>query len=130
MGMRIFSLRNSLGVLALMGAATGCFLKQSDDVGSSGDEVVSGAEATLLLKSTLVLDAGCLATKVGPRQLLLSARCVSENKAAFTKGKVLGYTTANNAGARENVLAPAGADSGSRDSGTTTTSTDAGGQGD
>lgn len=121
-----------LGLIGAVGmtGATGCFLSQEEEVSSSPDEVVSGAQASLLLKSTLVLDAGCLATKVGPRHLLLSARCVSGNE-AFAKGKVLGYKTANNATAKgeETVLAPADAGNGrGRDAGSS--STDAGATGD
>lgn len=138
MATRIFStLRGSswvLGLLGVVGAsgATGCFLSKGEEVSSSPDEVVSGAQPSLLLKSTLVLDAGCIATKVGPRHLLLSARCVSGNE-AFAKGKVLGFKTANNATptkAEDTVLAPADAGNGrGRDAGSTSTA-DAGTAGD
>lgn len=123
-----------LGLLGALGVsgATGCFLSKGEEVSSSPDEVVSGAQPSLLLKSTLVLDAGCIATKVGPRHLLLSARCVSGNE-AFAKGKVLGFKTANNATAtktEETVLAPVDAGNGrGRDAGSTS-STDAGSTGD
>src|SRR5687767_6924818 len=105
----IFStLRSSAWVLALIGGAgaTGCFLTKDEDVSQSPDEVVAGAEVSMLLKSTLVLEAGCIATKVGPRHLLLSARCATAHADDIAKGKVLAYKTANNAGA-EDVLAPA-----------------------
>lgn len=119
-----------LSIVAALGAtagATGCFLSEKEDVSTSPDEVVSGAEVSLLLKSTLILEAGCVATKVGPRQLLLSARCVSAHKDAFAKGNELPFKTANNAKARtgtNDVLAPASStDAGARrDSGSTTTS--------
>ena len=38
-------------------------------------------------------NAGCTATKIGPRQLLLAARCVVKNR-AFDVGNVLTYTVA------------------------------------
>lgn len=130
MGTRTFStLRGSSWMLGLIGAigmtgATGCFLSKGEEVSSSPDEVVSGAQASLLLKSTLVLDAGCIATKVGPRHLLVSARCVSGNE-AFAKGKVLGFKTANNATGtkEETTLAPvdAGGNGRGRDAGSSST---------
>jgi hypothetical protein len=131
---RIFStLRGSAWALSIVGAVgaaagvTGCFLNEKEEVAGTADEVNSGAEVSLLLKSTLVLEAGCVATKIGPRHLLLSARCVSQHKEAFAKGKTLAFKTANNAkeGTGTNaVLEESGSgrrDSGATDSGSTST---------
>jgi hypothetical protein len=101
---------------------TGCFLNEKEEVAGTADEVNSGAEVSLLLKSTLILDAGCVATKIGPRHLLLSARCVAQHKEAFAKGKALPFKTANNAkeGTGTNaVLEESSGGSGRRDSGAT-----------
>jgi hypothetical protein len=127
---RIFStLRGSAWALSIVGAVgaaagvTGCFLNEKEEIAGTADEVNSGAEVSLLLKSTLVLEAGCVATKIGPRHLLLSARCVTEHREAFAKGKTLPFKTANNAkdGTGTNaVLEESG--SGRRDSGSSTDS--------
>src|SRR5688500_3095053 len=128
---RIFStLRGSAWALSIVGAVgaaagvTGCFLNEKEEVAGTQDEVNSGAEVSLLLKSTLILDAGCVATKIGPRHLLLSARCVTEHKEAFAKGKTLPFKTANNAkeGTGTNAVLEESGGSGRRDSGSTPTS--------
>lgn len=104
--------------------ATGCFLNEKEEVAGTADEVNSGAQVSLLLKSTLILEAGCVATKIGPRHLLLSARCVTEHKEAFAKGKALGFKTASNAseGTGTNAVLEENGGSGRRDSGATTDS--------
>lgn len=125
---RIFStLRGSAWALSIVGAVgaatgvTGCFLNEKEEVAGTADEVNSGAEVSLLLKSTLILEAGCVATKVGPRQLLLSARCVHQHQDAFAKGKTLAFKTANNAkeGTGTNAVLEESGGSGRRDSGAT-----------
>jgi hypothetical protein len=122
----------AISIATALGAAagvTGCFLNEKEEVGGTADEVNAGAEVSLLLKSTLILDAGCVATKVGPRHLLLSARCVKEHKEAFAKGKELPFKTANNARAgtgTNEVLAPVGSTDGGRPRDAATSSTDSG----
>ena len=77
-----------IGIAALGGAA-GCFLsKQEDDTGSSDHEVTASGDVSQVLKSTLILKNGCIATKVGPKHLLIAARCVVGND-AFAAGKTL-----------------------------------------
>ena len=61
------------GILAAVGAA-GCSLVKAEDTGSSPDKVTSGGDVSGVLKSTLQLQGGCTAAKVGPRQLLVAAR--------------------------------------------------------
>lgn len=80
------------GIMAAVGAA-GCSLAQEEETGASPDEVVAAGDVSSLLKSTLVLEGGCIAAKVGPKHLLVSARCVSGN-AAFAAGKTLSFTSA------------------------------------
>lgn len=128
------TLRGSAWAISIVGAVgaaagvTGCFLNEKEEVAGTQDEVNSGAEASLLLKSTLVLEAGCVATKIGPRHLLLSARCVTEHKEAFAKGKTLAFKTANNAkeGTGTNAVLEESGGSGRRDSGSSSPSSDAG----
>ncbi len=78
-------------LLAGLGAF-GCAVAQEDDVATAPDKVVSAGDTSALLKSTLVLEGGCTAAKVGPKQLLVSAGCVTGN-AAFAAGKVLKFTS-------------------------------------
>lgn len=80
------------GIMTAIGAA-GCSLAQEEETGASPDEVVAAGDVSALLKSTLVLEGGCIAAKVGPKHLLVSARCVSGN-AAFAAGKTLSFTSA------------------------------------
>jgi MYXO-CTERM domain-containing protein len=80
-----------LGLVGIAGAA-GCFLGKDDVATSSGDEVKAAAGD--VLKATVVLDEGCTATKVGPRHLLLAARCVAD-KPAFAAGKTISFRVAN-----------------------------------
>ena len=86
-------LRASLiaSLLAAVGAF-GCAVAQEDDTAASNDKVVSAGDTSALLKSTLVLEGGCTAAKVGPKHLLVSAGCVTGN-AAFAAGKVLKFTS-------------------------------------
>ena len=79
------------GIIAAVGAA-GCSLVKAEDTGSSPDKVTSGGDVSEVLKSTLQLQGGCTAAKVGPRQLLVAARCVSGNE-AFAAGASLSFTS-------------------------------------
>jgi hypothetical protein len=64
-----------LGSIALAVGA-GCMAAEETAV-EAGSRVTT-ADTQALLRSTLVLSNGCTAVKVGPKQLLLSARCVTE----------------------------------------------------
>ncbi len=79
------------GILAAVGAA-GCSLVKAEDNGSSPDKVTSGGDVSGVLKSTLQLQGGCTAAKVGPRQLLVAARCVSGNE-AYAAGATISFTS-------------------------------------
>lgn len=79
------------GIIAAVGAA-GCSLVRAEDTGSSPDKVTSGGDVSEVLKSTLQLQGGCTAAKVGPRQLLVAARCVSGNE-AYAAGATISFTS-------------------------------------
>ncbi len=70
------SVRRTALLVGLLVAATGagCFVAGEEESDGSRGRVTGVAD---VLKSTLVLDAGCIATKVGPRHLLTAARCVA-----------------------------------------------------
>lgn len=104
------------GILAAVGAA-GCSLAKEEETGSSPDEVVAAGDVSSLLKSTLVLEGGCIAAKVGPKHLLVSARCVSGN-AAFAAGKTLSFTSATGVKSGTATDAGTGSKDAGRDSGT------------
>lgn len=87
------------GLIAAVGGV-GCSLAQDDEVDSNPDAVTAGGDVSEVLKSTLQLE-GCTAAKVGPRHLLLAARCVSGN-AAFATGKTIAFTLASSG----TVMAP------------------------
>lgn len=72
----------------------GCFLSKDESTSSSPDEINGGGDTSMVLKSVLFLQGGCLATKVGPKHLLVSARCVSGN-AAYAAGKVVAFDVAS-----------------------------------
>lgn len=84
------------GVAATLGAV-GCFTADDSSNASSdihnGDDTQPQATDSEALKSTLLLDTGCAAVKVGPRQLLLAARCVAGNT-AYSPGAVLKFKIA------------------------------------
>lgn len=85
----------TVALLSLVGGA-GCFFSkdEADDEGaSSRGKVTSAGDTSAVLKSTLVLDAGCVATKIGPKLLLTAARCTQSD--AFAKGKSIGYVVAS-----------------------------------
>jgi hypothetical protein len=110
-----------IGLAATAGAA-GCFLSQADEeTGGTDDEVNAGGDVSNILKSTLMLETGCMATKVGPRHLLTAARCVV-GKSDYEAGKTLKYKVA--ATSVNNIIgAPIGSvvgretDAGSKDAG-------------
>lgn len=103
--------------------AFGCSAAEEDDAGTSPDQVVSGG-AGAVLKSTLFLKAGCTAAKVGPKHILVAARCVQGN-AAIAPGKVLEFTSA--AAGANTIAAPAATDAGApSDAGRTDSGSDAG----
>lgn len=118
-----------------MAGATGCFLRANPNDGASSDsaQTATAGDLSRVLKSTLVLtDAGCTATKIGPRHLLVSARCVTGNT-AFDVGNVLQYTIAQAQKPAIIAAPPAQAPAADDDAGApsdasapTTTATDAG----
>ncbi len=81
-----------IGLATTVGAA-GCFLGEEETLEGAG-EVVVGGETSAVLKSTLVLETGCTAAKVGPRHLLLAARCVVDS-AAIAPGKTIRFKAAS-----------------------------------
>ncbi|MCW5836420.1 MAG: hypothetical protein KIS78_28730 [Labilithrix sp.] len=76
-----------------MGAA-GCFLGGEEETLDSGDQVVGGGDTSAVLRSTIVLDTGCTAAKVGPRHLLTAARCVV-GKPELAPGKTFTFKAAS-----------------------------------
>jgi hypothetical protein len=111
-----------LGV-AMTTAGVGCMLNQADEeVGDDGAEINEGSgDVSQVLKSTILLDTGCSAVKVGDNHLLTAARCVADNK-AFASGKTITFRLAS--GATQSPPNPSMRDAGGNDnSGTTTTTT-------
>lgn len=104
------------GVLAGVGAV-GCSVAQEEESSSTPDRVVANGDTSALLKSTLLLEGGCTAAKVGPKQLLVAARCVSGNE-AFAAGKTLVFTSA--ASGLQGIAPPADAGAPAKDAGSTT----------
>jgi MYXO-CTERM domain-containing protein len=85
-----------LGGLALLvaavsaGGAVGCLLAEDDSGDDSGSDLSSN-EGVKGLQSTIFLtDVGCTATKVGPKALLLAARCLT-GTTTITAGATLKY---------------------------------------
>jgi MYXO-CTERM domain-containing protein len=125
-----------IGLVASAGAA-GCFLGE-EETGAEGDRVTAGGSLGDVLKSTLVLDSGCMATKVGPRHLLTAARCVA-GKSAFAAGKTITFKPATQLSSitRDDAAAPdedetvaddaGAADAGALDAGSSNGGADAGG---
>ncbi|MBX3192083.1 MAG: hypothetical protein KF819_34150 [Labilithrix sp.] len=101
----------SLGA-CLLGAlgAVGCSIAQEEDTGRSPDEVVAGGDVSQILKSTLFLEAGCTAAKVGPKHLLIAARCIAANPVMFEEGKILKFASA--ASGRNTIAAESTSDAG------------------
>ncbi|AKV02342.1 hypothetical protein AKJ09_09005 [Labilithrix luteola] len=75
-----------------MAAAFGCSVAQEDDA-STSSRVGSGGDVSAVLKSTLVLNGGCTAAKVGPKHLLVSARCISASPEIFAAGKTVSFVS-------------------------------------
>lgn len=87
-------LRISFAASLIAGAgAFGCAVAHDEESAGAADQVVAAGDVSALLKSTLLLEGGCTAAKVGPKHLLVSARCVDGNT-AFAAGKVLKITSA------------------------------------
>lgn len=85
-----------LGLGAIFGAAA-CSFGGDVDLDESANQVNASADVSRVLESTLVLETGCMAAKVGPRHLLLAARCVA-GVDAFEAGNTIGFTLAKTAG--------------------------------
>ena len=98
------------GIVAAMGVA-GCSLVSAKDTDSAPDEITAGGDVSAVMKSTLQLQDGCPAAKVGARHLLLAARCVSGNQ-AYVAGATISFTSA--AGGSAAVAPP---DAGASDAG-------------
>jgi hypothetical protein len=112
---RLSALLIMVGICATAGAV-GCFVHQSDDVTNSDDIRSRSDQDVAYLKSTLVLETGCTAVKVGPNHLLLAARCVS-GRSEFAVGNDIHYKIADGARGVDLTLAPTdgGADAGDAD---------------
>lgn len=110
----LIKLALAAGLATAVGAA-GCSLKE-EETGSSPDRVATGGTTSaVVLRSVVFLKSGCTATKVGPKHLLLAARCVAGNE-AFAAGKELEFTSAasgpNTIAAEGEAEGPAPADAG------------------
>lgn len=81
------------GVIAAIGGIGCSIAAEEDDNDANPDAVTAGGDVSQVLKSTLQIE-GCTAAKVGPRHLLLAARCVN-GKAAFATGKTLAFRAAS-----------------------------------
>jgi len=117
------------GVIAAVGAA-GCSLVSAKDTDSAPDEITAGGDVSAVMKSTVQLQDGCPAVKVGARHFLLAARCVSGNE-AYVAGATIAFTSA--AGGSAAVAPPdagasdgATADAAPKDAGTDAAGKDAG----
>ena len=73
-------------------SATACFVRESDDAETAPQQVTEGRES--LVRAVVALEGGCTAVAVGPKQLLVAARCVT-NKPAYSIGKPLRFRAAN-----------------------------------
>lgn len=113
-----------LGVAAAAGAV-GCVIQKDEEISSSPDRVVTEGDPSIALRSTVLIEGGCTAAKVGPRHLLLAARCVA-GKETFEQGKTFRFAsvsqgataladTAEDAGARDAGAAPKRAGSNARE---------------
>jgi MYXO-CTERM domain-containing protein len=75
-------------VIASAGLISACFGRGSDVAEAAPQDVKAGPDATLA--AVVALEGGCTAVKVGPKHLLVSARCVA-NKSAYEMGKALRF---------------------------------------
>jgi len=73
-------------------SATACFVRESDDAETAPQQVVEGRES--VISAVVALEGGCTAVKVGPKQLLVAARCVT-NRPAYSIGKPIRFRAAN-----------------------------------
>jgi uncharacterized protein (TIGR03382 family) len=82
-------------VLSLAGGAcaVGCALSKEEAAASDPAAQVAMGDTSALLRSTVLFD-NCAAAKVGPKHLLLAARCVMGN-ATFEAGKTVSFRTAS-----------------------------------
>jgi MYXO-CTERM domain-containing protein len=92
MGRGLSKIAWGLGIAGAIGAV-GCVIENDEETAALPGEVVSGSDPQAVLKSTLVLEGGCLAAKVGPRHLLVSARCVAGSE-ALAEGSTLHFRSA------------------------------------
>ena len=98
--------------MGMAGAATVACTTQDESGTSSDDEIRDRPvrEATTVLESTFLLASGCTAAKVGPRHLLVAARCVVGHD-EIAAGQTLDFEIAKGktAKARKRVAADGGA---------------------
>lgn len=70
-------------MLALLAAAAsvaiGCSSSE-EDASNSGEDDIRASNPANIKKGTLVIEQGCMAVKIGDRQLLVSARCIASKK--------------------------------------------------
>jgi hypothetical protein len=85
-GVRVWAGLAASGVLA-----AACFVGASDE-GASSEQDVSSVPAGL--SAVVAIEGGCTAVKVGPKHLLLAARCVT-NKPAFAINKPIKFRKGN-----------------------------------
>jgi hypothetical protein len=81
------------GLRVWAGLAASGVLAAACMVGTSDEEVTAGQDVTALplgLSAVVSIEGGCTAVKVGPKHLLLAARCVT-NKAAFLPNKPIKF---------------------------------------
>lgn len=123
-------------MMGVAGAATTVACSSPTDSGSTSDDEIHARpvqEATTVLSSTFLLSAGCSAAKVGPRHLLVAARCVVDST-EIAAGKQLDFEIAKGRVARRHkhdIAADAGdagaddaGDAGSDDAGATSGASD------
>ncbi len=79
------------GIAAVFVLACACSSVSSDDADVQGQEA-KGARADAL-SAVVAIEGGCTAVKVGPKHLLLAARCVT-NKPAFAMGRPIRFRKA------------------------------------
>lgn len=86
----------ALAALVVGSIGAGCFFSGNgeEDVGSGNSNITETNGVSAVLASTLILESGCTAAKVGPRHLLTAARCV-EGKDAFDEGKTIRFDVAS-----------------------------------
>lgn len=88
----VFGVSSVVAVAAAAVVATACGAAGSDDAGGAADEVVGARPSAL--GAVVSLENGCSAVKVGPKQLLIAARCVT-NRPAYAIGKTIRFRAVN-----------------------------------